>query len=129
MSCFTLGLEGLLSNLLFRVNLVSTIRGAHLLVRLRAVQLNGRVVKNPHKCLKVGDKFGILPRYVKCVYKTFRKTLRRRLLKINAPNYLEYDYRLMFFFVWRRPTVHEQLFLHQAPYKRTLITKIGSLKN
>jgi hypothetical protein len=35
----------------------------------------------------------------------------------------------MFFFVWRRPTVHEQLFLHQAPYKRTLITKIGSLKN
>lgn len=122
-SRFNLGLEGLLPHLLFRCNLVSTVRGAHILIRLRGVHLNGRILQSPHKCLRVGDRFGVLPRYIRYIFRGFRKTLRRRLLKVNIPNYLEYNYRLMLFFIWRRPTATERTFLHHTPFKRTLPAK------
>lgn len=126
-SRFGIGLEGLIVHLLYRCNLVSTVRGAYLLVRLKAIQVNKTVVHTPHKCLRVGDTFGVLPRYTNAVFKAFKKMLKRRLLRINTPNYLEYNYRLMFFLVWRRPTRSERLFLHHAPYRRAITIKSASL--
>lgn len=121
---FMFGLEGLLSHLLFRCNIAPTVRAAHLLIRCQAVYINnhGRVF-TVHRCLNVGDKFGIIPRYIRTIYKLFRKSLKRRLIKINVPNYMEYNYRLMFFFIWRAPTIAERTFLHHAPYKRTTSLK------
>lgn len=114
---FKLGLEGLLSHLIFRCNLVPTVRSAHLLIRLRAIYVNNQQpVFTRHKCLKVGDSFGVVPRYIRTIYRYFRIFLKRRLLKINVPNYLEYNYKIMYFFIWRRPTRTERVYLHHLPY-------------
>jgi len=116
-----LGLEGLLSHLLFRCNLVPTVRAAHLLLRLRAIYINDRKpIFVFHKCLKVGDSFGVFPRYIRSVHRLLKISLKRRLVKLNIPNYLEYNYRLMFFFIWRKPTLRERAFLHHSPYKKSV---------
>lgn len=114
---FRLGLEGLVSNLLYRCNLATSVRAAHLLIRMNAIYVNNySTIYTRHKCLNVGDSFGVFPRYIRLVYKVFKMYLKRRLVKLNVPNYLEYNYKIMRFYIWRAPTRAEKVFLHHPPY-------------
>lgn len=119
-----LGLEGSFLNLVFRANLVRTTREARAFIKLGAFTVNKLIVKNPYKILSVFDVFQVHASFVKVVWKSFFLRVRQRVFFVNIPNYIDFNYRLLRFFIWRLPTQLERRFVHYFPFIKSQNDKL-----
>jgi hypothetical protein len=53
----TLGVEGMFANQIYRLGMFPTMRYGYLLIKTGVVRLNGQIIRNPRRILKVGDEF------------------------------------------------------------------------
>lgn len=125
-----LGIEGCFSNLLFRTNLFFTTKQAYTFLKLGAFKINNKVITNPYKILSVFDTFSVDVSYIKIIWSIFLDRIQQNLILVNIPNYLDYNYRLLNFFIWRLPTELESRFVYSFPFFRPFVnnTKIYPLK-
>lgn len=110
------GLEGLLPHILFRVGLFPTIRYCYLLIKLGGLELNSKLMNNPYKVMQLYDSIKIVPPFIKLLFKFFKFRLKSGLVWIPPPNYIDYDFKLMNFFIWRRPTKIERKVAPDFPF-------------
>ena len=129
-SIIFLGIEGCFLNLLFRTNLFLTTKQAYTFLKLGAFLINNKPVTNPYKILSIFDSFSIHKSFRKIIWAIFLDKIRQNLILVNIPNYLDYNYRLLNFFIWRLPTDQESRFVYSFPFFRPFVneTKIYPLK-
>lgn len=125
-----LGIEGCFLNLLFRTNLFLTTKQAYTLIKLGAFSINNKVIINPYKILSIFDFFSVNKPFIKLIWSTFLNRIRKNLILVNIPNYLDYNYKLLNFFIWRLPTEQEARFVYSFPFFRPFVdsTKIYPFK-
>lgn len=116
-----LGIEGMLANQLCRAGVVNDIRNGYVLVKSGAVAVNKQQVRNPRKVLVVGDVFSIMFPFNKLMLRLLRKRLKLRLQIFNLARYLEYNFRLMVFKIYRSPTKLELSIITYFPYYKNTI--------
>lgn len=121
-----LGLEGCFLNLLFRTNLFLNTKQIYNFIKIGAIQINDKINFNPYKILSIFDTFSINKKFIKIIWRIFFKKIKRRLILVNIPNYMDYDYQLLKFFIWRLPTEKERRFSYSYPFFRPFVnfTKI-----
>lgn len=125
------GLESVLLNQIFRVNLFPTTRYCYLFIKLGHVYLNGRVCRNPHQLVKVGDTFKINNKLLKRLTAFLWLHLKKKRVAINAPNYIDCNYKVFSFHIWRRPTRQEAMVTETFPFRDInlgLVPPTSSLK-
>lgn len=116
-----LGLEGCFLNILFRTNLFITTKQIYTFIKLGAFQINNQIIYNPYKILSIFDSFSVNKKFFYTIWSIFLDKIRNDLILVNIPNYLDYDYKLLNFFIWRLPTELESRFVYSFPFFRPLI--------
>lgn len=116
-----LGLEGCFINLLFRTNLFLTTKQIYTFIKLGAFKINEVTVLNPYKVLSIFDSFSVNKKFFFIIWSFFLDKVRKNLILVNIPNYLDYDYKLLNFFIWRLPTETECRFTYSFPFFRPFI--------
>lgn len=116
-----LGLEGCFLNLLFRTNLFLTTKQVYTYIKLGAFKINDLTSYNPYKVLSVYDNFSINKKFLSVIWSIFLDKIRQNLILVNIPNYLDYDYKLLTFFIWRLPTELESRFTYSFPFFRPFV--------
>jgi hypothetical protein len=88
-------------------------------IRKGVIFINNRLVKNPLKSIKVGDNIHVNPKFRKRVYKDFIYKMKRRLIFLKLPSYLEYNFNILYFSLMRIPTRNEILRFYYGAFYLT----------
>jgi len=92
---------------LFATGLVGSTRKAYLLVQFRLIVVNGRVIRNPYKCLGVGDRFGVRLNHAKRFFKYYKRRSKRTTILQGIPNYIDFSLKIMQYRIFRKPAYYE----------------------
>lgn len=134
----SLGLEGVLLALIYKVGLGVDTRASYLLVKMGAIIVNGHKQRNPYKVLGVGDAFYVAPVAVKPLVKYLNWRLerkKRRELFFGPPGFIFADYRILYFGIARMPYRFERIspnthpFIGMEPHLFTGARRAGILAN
>ena len=114
------GISSLFLDVLFKTNLFPTTRFSYTLIKIGGVFLNDFKELNPYKQLFVFDHFRINPFFFKIIIKLFLRRLKKKFnLVYNIPNYIDFDYKIMSFYIWRLPTDKEKRLIPNLPFLRS----------
>jgi ribosomal protein S4 len=125
-SYFVVRLETMLNIILFRMNLFSNTYFANNFVKVGGVFINNKNVRYPYRFMNFNDILMINKRFFKKIFNSFFKklSLSRVLLKkrnkfyiycklnrpkliLNAPKYLQINYKILHAILWRLPRKKE----------------------
>ena len=95
---FSYSLESRVDVLLFRLNLVNSLRMARLLIALGYIFVNNKKIKKYSYNLKKGEILNFHPKLFFFLKKKIKNyILRKNLILLRIPNYIEYDLNRLFF--------------------------------
>lgn len=78
-------------------------------IRKGTVYVNNRLIKNPLRSIKIGDNIHISPKFRKSVYNNFIYKMKKKLIFLKLPSYIEYNFNILYFSLIRLPTKSEVL--------------------
>lgn len=78
-------------------------------IRKGLILINNRLIKNPLKIIKIGDNIQVNPKFRKSIHKTFTAKMKKKLIFLKLPSYLEYNFNILYFSLIRLPTKLEIL--------------------
>lgn len=119
------GISSSIMHLLFRTNIFMNSRVCYFLVKSGGISVNNFQIHNPYKLLKVHDHFSVNKNLVHYLFALLFFRVTRGLLA-NIPNFIDFDYKLMNFKLWRLPTKLENYFCYNFPFQRprVVISKV-----
>lgn len=86
-------------------------------IRQGFIFINGRPVKNPLRSINIGDNIHVNPKLRRRFHKNFIYRMKKKLLFLKLPSYIEYNFNILYFSLIRLPTRSEVLrFYHGAFY-------------
>jgi len=119
-SALTFGISSTIMHLLFRTNIFLNSRCCYFLIKNGGILVNNIRIHNPYKLLQVNDHFSVDLKLIPYLF--FLLYFRaQRIFLSNIPNFIDFDYRLMTFKIWRLPTKLEAYFSYQYPFQRSPI--------
>ena len=121
-TCYQAGVSSTLLHMFFRTNLFPTTKFCFALIKMGGVLINSKVVTNPYAPLRTYDVLQVSDSFRLLVFGYFLKRVQNKQLLVNIPNFFDYDYRLLYFCVWRPLTVQESSFWFQYPFHRPQVS-------
>ena len=110
-----LNLEGKISTIIYRLNLMDNISNINKLVKRGKIKLNNSLCYNPHHVLKKGDNLNIHPSIYRFIINIFKKRLKNRQIWGAIPEYIEVNYRILYFSLIDYPTTFDLIKFNNHP--------------
>lgn len=125
---YNIKLECMINICLLRLNLLDSLfQINNLIKKTKIIEINGVVCFYPYRVLKTNDSIIIAKFYFKKMFYIFLKrskfnksallknnkqrkgVKKKRIIRnvINVPKWIEYNYKIMYFTLWRLPKLHE----------------------
>lgn len=125
---YNIRLECMINICLLRLNLLDSLfQINNLIKKTKIININNTVCFYPYRVIKVNDSIVISKFYFKKMFYIFLKrskfnksallknnkqkkgVKKKRIIRnvINVPNWIEYNYKIMHFTLWRLPKLHE----------------------
>lgn len=115
-----LKLELQLNIILFKIGIFdNNIFMINKLVRKGVIFINNRPVKNPLRTIKIGDNIQVSPKFRKQIHKSFIYKMKKRMIFLKLPSYLEYNFNILYFSLIRLPTRSEVLRFYYGAFYLT----------
>ena len=111
-------LEFTLINFLFRLGFFLTSMEVNLVIDKGFVTVNNKVITNTHFLLKLNDNISFTKPFRQSLFTKIKKSLKSKIMILNIPPYIEVDYRILTYSLWRLPQPSELPSFYQFPFHR-----------
>lgn len=78
-------------------------------IRQGFIFVNNRPVRNPLRVINLADNIHVNPKFRKQIHQNFIHKMKRRLIFLKLPSYIEYNFNILYFSLIRLPTRSEVL--------------------